>query len=159
MYQYSFPMPKPKYCVMNLLSSFTLSFDSWSTDRKTVDTQLEYQVDLGTAQKINSPNYLIVRHQTADRVQDPNESRNKAVLDNLNVRKYHVDTVGVIYPRHGIVEDFATNDYLDQYRDVMLFYKEYVGEELLSPFIIYTDMKKKPIRVIDLRFQADRINP
>ena len=37
--------------------SVTLSFDSWSTERITVDTQLDYQVDIGTAQSINSPNF------------------------------------------------------------------------------------------------------
>ena len=39
----------------SIKDSFTLSFDSWSTDKKTVDTQLEYQVDIGSAQNINSP--------------------------------------------------------------------------------------------------------
>ena len=41
-----------------------------------------------------------------------------------------------------------------------LFYKEYVGEELLNPFISYPDMKDKyPIQVIDLRYQPDHITP
>ena len=35
----------------SIKNSFTLSFDSWSTGRKIVDTQLEYQVDKGSAQK------------------------------------------------------------------------------------------------------------
>ena len=30
---------------------------------------------------------------------------------------------------------YEENDYLDQYRDIKLFYKEYVGEPLLKPFI------------------------
>ena len=52
-------------------NSFTLSFDSWSADRKTVDTQLENQVDVGSAQNINSPKYLIVDHQTASTIGVP----------------------------------------------------------------------------------------
>ena len=40
------------------------------------------------------------------------------------------------------------------------FYKDYVGEDLLNPFITYPDMKNKsPIQVIDLRFQVDHITP
>ena len=35
-------------------NSFTLSFDSWSTDRKSVDTLLQYQIDIGSAQIIIS---------------------------------------------------------------------------------------------------------
>ena len=48
----------------SIKKSFTLSFDSWSTDRKTADTQLEYQIHIGSVQKSNSPKYLIVAHQT-----------------------------------------------------------------------------------------------
>ena len=51
----------------SIKNSFTLSFDSWTSERKTVDTQLEYQVDIGSAQNINSPNNLIVVHKTAAR--------------------------------------------------------------------------------------------
>ena len=41
-----------------------------------------------------------------------------------------------------------------------MFYKQYVGEELLSPFVSYTHLKNKyPIQVIDLRFQSDHITP
>ena len=39
--------------------------------------------------------------------------------------------------------NYPENDYIDQYRDLNLFYKEYVGEELLNPFISYPDMKDK----------------
>ena len=47
------------YCIKN---SFTLSFDSWSTDLKTVVTQLDSQVDIESAQKIKGPKNLIVAH-------------------------------------------------------------------------------------------------
>ena len=88
-------------------NSFTLSFDSWSTDRETVDTQLDYQVDIGSAQKIISPKYLIAAPQTGDRKQAPSKSRKTAVFDNLMVRKNHVDIDGIRYPREGISNDFA----------------------------------------------------
>ena len=39
-------------------------------------------------------------------------------------------------------------------------FKEYVGEQLLNPFISYPDMKTKyPIKIIDLRHQPDHIMP
>ena len=56
----------------SIKDSFTLSFDSWTSNRKTVDTQLEYQVDIASAQKINSPEFLMVVHQTAARIGAPN---------------------------------------------------------------------------------------
>ena len=71
-------------------NSFTFSFDSWTSDRKTVDTQLDYQVDMGPAQKINSPKYLTVAHQTAARIGVPNKANNIAIFDKIDVRKNHV---------------------------------------------------------------------
>ena len=135
---------------------FTLSFDSWTSDRKTVDTQLGHQVDIGSAQNFNSPKYLI----TVARIGVPNKANNVAFFDDLDVRKYYVDIDGVGYPRDSVNVDYGLNDYVDQYRALKLFYKEYVGEELLNLFISYPDMKNKyPIQLIDLRFEVEHINP
>ena len=76
-------------------NSFTLSFDSWSTDRKNVDTQLEYQVDIYSAQVINSPKNLIVAQQAAARIGAPNKAENIAFFEKLNVRKYYGDVDGM----------------------------------------------------------------
>ena len=41
-----------------------------------------------------------------------------------------------------------------------LFFKEYIGEPILNPFISYPDMKTKyPIEILDLRHQPDHITP
>ena len=56
--------------------------------------------------------------------------------------------------------NFEENNYLEQYKDLKLFYKEYVGDHLLSPIIIYDKMKNYyPIQIVDLRFQVDHISP
>ena len=74
--------------------------------------------------------------------------------------KYHFDIVGVRYARDGVKIDYASNDYVDQYRDPKFFYKEYVGAELLNPFVSCTDMKDNyHLQIKDLRFQVDNINP
>ena len=67
---------------------------------------------------------------------------NAAVFDILDLRKHHVYIDGVRYPRDGVNIEYGLNDYFDQYRDLKLFYKKNVGEELLDPFKGYTDMKK-----------------
>ena len=145
----------------SIRNSFTLSFDSWTSDRNTVDTQLGHQVDIGSAQNINSPKYLLAVHQTAVRIGVPNKANNVAVFDDLDVKRYQVDNDGVRYPRKSVNVDYGLNDYVDQNRALKLFYKDYVGEEdLLNPFINYTEMKNKyRIQLIDLRFQVDHINP
>ena len=139
-------------------NSFTLSIDTWSFGRKTVNTQLEHQVDIGGAQNVNSPKYQTIAHQTAVRVGTREKANNVAVFENLNVRKYHVDNDGIRYPRDGVSIDYATNDYLDRYRDLKLLYREYVGEELNSLFISYSDTKiKYLIQLSDLGFEVDHI--
>ena len=139
--------------------SFTLSFASWTSDRKTIDTQLEYQVDIRSAQKIKSPIHLILAHQTAARMKVPNKA-NTAIYDNLQVRKYLVDIDGVRKPRDAVSNDYASNDFFGENRDPKVFYKEYVGEELPNLFIKYTDEKIIYLmQVIDVRFQVDHSNP
>ena len=76
------------------------------------------------------------------------------------MRKYQVDIDGVRLPRDDVNVDYGLNDYVDQYRDIKLFYAEYLGEELLNPFISLTDMKNKyPTQLIDVRFHVNHINP
>ena len=67
---------------------------------------------------------------------------------------------GVRYPKDGVLTYFEENSYLDQYRDLKLFYKEYVGEQLLQPYITYPEMKYLyPIQITDLRHQVDHNTP
>ena len=52
------------------------------------------------------------------------------------------------------------NNFLEQYKDLKLFYKEYVGDRLLSPIISYHKMKNYyPIQLIDLGFQVNHMSP
>ena len=56
--------------------------------------------------------------------------------------------------------NYEQNDYNEQYNDLKLFFKEYIGEQLLSPFVSYPDMKTKyPIEILDLSHQSDHITP
>ena len=56
--------------------------------------------------------------------------------------------------------NYEENNYIEQNKDLKLFYKDYVGEQLLSPTISFYKMKIIfPIQIIDLRFQVDHISP
>ena len=141
-----------------IMNNYTITFDSWYTERKISNDGRELQVDIGSAQHINSPKYLIAAFQTNART-TPNKNSNPAIFDN-NVTKYFVEIDGIRYPKDGVLINFEENSYLDQYRDLNLFYKEYVGEELLHPYISYPDMKYLyPIQITDLRHQVDHITP
>ena len=138
--------------------SFTLSFDAWMIVRKPVKTGTEYQLDKGSASNINNPLYLIVAHQKTQRENParPRNQFNNSIFVHVDVKRYFVEIDGVRYPKDTVETNFSDKKYLDQYKDLKLFYKEYNGETLLHPFISYLDMKTfYPIHVIDLGFQID----
>ena len=139
-------------------NNYRIFFDEWYTERRIATDQI-FQVDIGSTQSVNSPTYLIYAHQTNSRT-DPLDKRNNiSNFDNPNVRKYFIEIDGVRYPRDGVHRNYNLNDSLDQNKDIKFFYKEYVGEESLNPFISYPDMKSKYlIQVIDLRFQVDQVD-
>ena len=95
-------------------------------------------------------------HPTAKFIQTENVS----IFDNLDLRKYYIEIDVQRYPRDSSLMNYEQNDYIEQYRDLNLFFREYIGEPLMSPFISYLDMKTKyPIEVIDLRHQPDHKTP
>ena len=140
-------------------NNYKISFDEWYTERRII-TDLLVQHDIGSAQNVNSPKYMICAHQTNLRTTIPDEKFNKAIFDNLDLRKYFFETDGQRYPRDGVLTNFEENDYIQQYKDLKLFHREYIGEPILNPLISYTDMKTKyPIEIIDLMHQSDHITP
>ena len=109
---------------------------------------------------MNSPKNLIRAHQTKNRIDTPNKNNNIAIFDNLDLRKNYVAVDGQRYPRDGVSINYTENDYIDQNRDLKLFFHENIGEPILNPLISYPDMKTKySIGIIDLRHQLDHITP
>ena len=144
--------------IESIMNNYTITFDSWYTERKISNDGRELQVDVGSAQHINSPKCLIGVFQTQNRRGVPNRAINIAIFDTNHVTNFFVEIDGVRYPGDVVLTNFEENSYLDQYRDINLFYKEFVGEQLLNPYISYTDLKNfYSIQVIDLRFQVDHI--
>ena len=140
--------------------NYTITFDSWYTERKIVTDGGEFQFDIASSQSTNSPKNLIAAHQTEDRVGTANKANNISIFDHVDVKKYFVETDGFRYPKESVITNFSENDYLDQYRELKSFDQEYVGEQLMNPFVSYTDMKNKyPIQIINLRHQIDHISP
>ena len=139
-------------------NNYKISFDEWYTERRIISDTIT-QMDIGTSQHVNSPKYLIGAHQTRIRADTANKN-NIAIFDNLNLQKYYVEIDSVRYPRDSVLVNYEQNDYIEPYKDLKLFFKEYIGEELMSPFISYPDMKTKyPIQIVDLRHQPDHITP
>ena len=140
-------------------NNYKISYDEWFTERRIISDTIT-QIDIGSSQNVQSPKYLIGAHQTKDRIDGAISTKNVSIFDNLDLRKYYIEIDGQRYPRDSSLMNYEQNDYIDQYKDLKLFFKEYIGEQLLSPFVSYPDMKTKyPIEIIDLRHQADHITP
>ena len=89
-----------------VLNNYTITFDSWYTERKFSNDGRELQVDKGSAQKTNIPKYLIGAFQTNART-TPNKDNNPAAFDTNHVKKYFVESDGVRYPKDGVLTDFG----------------------------------------------------
>ena len=127
-----------------ILKTFTFLYESWTTDRNPVDTAREFQIDISSASNINSPFYLIALHQKTQRSDPANPANslsnnrfNNAIFDHVEVRKHFSEIDGIRYRKNPVMVDYRENNYLEQYRNLKLFYKEYVGEQ---PIISYQNI-------------------
>ena len=81
----------------SILNKYTITFDSWFTERKISNDGRELQVDIGNAQHINSPKYLIGVFQTQNRIGVLNKANNIAIFDTNHFSKYFVEIDGARY--------------------------------------------------------------
>ena len=140
-------------------NSYKISFDEWYTERRVISDTIT-QMDIDTCQHVNSPKNLIGAHQTLTRADTANKNNNIAIFDNINLQKHYVEIDSVRYPRDNVLVIYEQNDYIEQYKDLKLFFKGYIGEQLMSLFISYPDMKTKyPVEIIDIGHQSDHRIP
>ena len=140
-------------------NNYKISYDEWFTERRIISDTIT-QLGIGSFQNVQSPKYLIGAHQTTDRIDAPISTKNVSIFDNLDLRKYYIEIDGQRYPRDSSLMNYEQNDYIEQYRHLKLIFKEYIGEQIMTPFISYPDMKAKyPTEIIDLRHQSNHITP
>ena len=89
---------------------------------------MEYQLHIVSAHTTNTPKVFLAAPQTSHRSAAPNEANNTAFFENLDVGKYFVEIDIISYPTDSVNVEYNTNNYLNQYRDLEIFCKEYVGE-------------------------------
>ena len=94
-------------------NNYKITFDEWYTERRVISDKIT-QLDIGTSQHVNSPEFLSGAQQTRISANTANKNNNTAVFDNLNLQKYYVEIDSVRYPRDGILVNFEQNDYIEQ---------------------------------------------
>ena len=104
-------------------NNYKIFYDEWFTERRIISDQIT-QVDIGSSQNVQSPKYLIGAHQTSDRIDAPISTKNVAIFDNLDFRKYYIEIDGQRYFRDSSLMNYEQNDYIEQYKDLKLLFKE-----------------------------------
>ena len=138
---------------------YKISYDEYYTKRRVIKDMI-VQHDIGSAQQVNAPKYLISAHQTKERVDSADKNKNNAIFDHLNLRKFYIEIDSIRYPRDSLFTNYEENDYIEEHKNLKLIFKEYFGEALTDPFISYPDIETKyPIGIIDLGHQRDHITP
>ena len=74
-------------------NNYRIFLDEWYTELRIVADQI-FQVDIGSAQSVNSPKFMICAHQTEATSALPNKRNNISIFDNINVRKYFIEIDG-----------------------------------------------------------------
>ena len=120
--------------------NYKIYYDEFYTERRVLSAMIT-QADIGSPQQVNSPKYLIAAHQTRGRSDTANNNINITIFDNLSLQKYYVEIDGVRYPRDSVLVLYEQKDYIE--KKFKFFFKEYVGEELMTPFISYPDLDTK----------------
>ena len=113
-------------------NNYKIPYDEWFTERRVISDQIT-QLDIGSSQNVQSPKYLSGAHQTRARA---DKNNNITIFNHLNLKKYYVEIDGIRYPRDSVLVNYEQNDYIEQYKDLKLIFKEYIGEELMTPFCI-----------------------
>ena len=72
----------------NLKKRVALSYDSCFTDRKLVDTGLEFQIEISSSRKTNRLECLLVTHQSTVRIRAPNKLNIIPIFGNTDLRNY-----------------------------------------------------------------------
>ena len=75
-----------------------ISFHEYYTERRVISDMIVQQ-DIGSAQQVNAPKYLIYAHQTKKRTDSTNKNKNNAIFDHLNLQKNYVEIDGRRYHR------------------------------------------------------------
>ena len=78
------------------------------------------QHDIGSAQQVSSPKYLISAHQTKERIDSANNNINNAIFDHLNLRNYYVEIDSIRYPRDSLLINYEEDDFIEQYKNYFL---------------------------------------
>ena len=94
-------------------NKYEISFIEWYTERRIISDSIN-QHDIGSAQNVIQPKYLICAHQTNLRTTTRDKKINMAIFDIMDLRKYYVEIDGQRNLRDSVLVNYEENDYIQQ---------------------------------------------
>ena len=117
-----------------LKKNFTLSFESWTTYKKPVNTGKELQLNFGSESNDNAPLFLRAAHQRIEGINQDNPAENlsnnrfnKAIFEKCLLK--NVVLKSMVLDMQKILSILTTQkkNYLSQNGRTIFFFKKYVG--------------------------------
>ena len=115
-------------------NNYKISYDEHYTERRVISDMI-VQLDIGPAQQVSSPKYLVCAHQTQNRRKVHNKKTNIAIFDNLDLRKNYVQRDGLRYHRDSLLINYLENFCMERYKDLKIFFEAYNGEPIINLLI------------------------
>ena len=88
----------------------------------------ECQLDIGSSVKDDSPKFFLASYQRAVRSRVAKKANNISVFNHVDVKKCFVEMDGIRYRKVAVNIIHATNDYLNQNRDINFFHEIFAKE-------------------------------
>ena len=110
---------------------YKISYDEYYTERRVISDMI-VKHDIGSAQQVNSPQYLISAYQTKNRTTAPDKKISIAIFDKIELRIYLVEIDSLRYYRDSLLINYEENNYIEQNKNLYFFKKEYIGEPILN---------------------------
>ena len=83
---------------------------------------MEDQLHSGSEPNNNSPNYLLAAHQSLTILGPADKANIFAIFDHVDNIKHFVKKDDIKFPKDSVEVEYATFDYLNQYRELELFW-------------------------------------
>ena len=87
---------------------------------------------------------MICAGQTREGTDTANKDKNMAILDNLDLRKYCVETDGQRYPRDSVFTNHEKNDFIEQYKNLKKLSQTFWKTNNKSIYLIPRHGSKRP---------------
>ena len=143
---------------LNKKNNIDFSFNRRKTFYKNVSNATNFLFDLGMESGMERSQYIKIGFENNNFIDKTQESR---TFDVMNVNECYCKIGSEFYPEDIMNIIYGTNNYIEAFKEIVNFNKDYNGlPHNIKPYINHRTFKSSyRIYVFDTRFQNDHIGP